>query len=300
MAAGSKKVIYAALVGNGLIAITKFAAAVYTGSSAMLSEGIHSVVDTGNQILLLLGIRRATRPPDPVFPLGHGKEIYFWSFVVSTSIFAVGAGVSLYEGVRHVLHPREITNPAVNYVVLSLALIFEGGAWWFAWKEFKRVRGKRGHEWRLSAAGTVLALVAATDGAVGLVVMLYMSLAAPRAEFLDVHRYGLRTSVFDLAVICLGRMAVVLALGRLAPRLRAAALAPLYLLSLGGRHEVRGDSAGGGADLVAHGVDVLDGGVHFLQDLERIRVLSGHGRDDEADAEQEHGESLQSLQSKQR
>ncbi|MFQ5490905.1 MAG: cation diffusion facilitator family transporter, partial [Phycisphaerae bacterium] len=105
MAAGSKKVIYAALAGNAGIAVTKFVAAGLTGSSAMLAEAIHSVVDTGNQLLLLWGMKRAALPADGEFPFGHGKEVYFWSFVVAILIFAVGAGVSLYEGIKHLLHP---------------------------------------------------------------------------------------------------------------------------------------------------------------------------------------------------
>lgn len=142
MASGSKKVILAALIGNGLIAITKFFAASITGSSAMLSEGIHSVVDTGNQVLLLYGLKRSAKPPDKRFPFGHGKEIYFWSFVVAILIFAVGAGISIYEGIHHLLHPVEIRNPMVNYVVLSLAMVFEGVAWYFAFTEFKKTKGK--------------------------------------------------------------------------------------------------------------------------------------------------------------
>ncbi len=121
MASGSKKVIYAALIGNGLIAITKFFAAFITGSSAMFSEGIHSLVDTGNQVLLLLGIKRSQRPPGPKFPFGHGKEVYFWSFVVAILIFAVGAGISVYEGIKHLLHPAVLKDPTVNYIVLGLA-----------------------------------------------------------------------------------------------------------------------------------------------------------------------------------
>lgn len=143
MASGSKKVIYAALIGNFLIAITKFFAAFLTGSSAMLSEGIHSLVDTGNQVLLLYGLRRAKLPPDERFPFGHGKEVYFWSFVVAILIFAVGSGVSLYEGIQHMLHPSHMDDPTINYIVLVLAMIFEGFAWYFAWKEFKKVKGKR-------------------------------------------------------------------------------------------------------------------------------------------------------------
>ena len=140
-----KLVIYAALAGNSLIAVTKFIAAAMTGSSAMLSEGIHSVVDTGNQVLLLYGLKRAKRPPDDRFPFGHGKEIYFWSFVVAILIFAVGAGVSIYEGIRHLLHPNPIVNPIVNYIVLGLAMIFEGAAWAFAFREFSRSKGKWGY-----------------------------------------------------------------------------------------------------------------------------------------------------------
>jgi cation diffusion facilitator family transporter len=145
VASGRKLVIYAALVGNLLIAITKFVAAGLTGSSAMLSEGIHSLVDTGNQVLLLYGLRRAQRPPDERFPFGHGKEVYFWSFVVAILIFAVGAGVSIYEGVHRVLEPAPIKNPAVNYVVLALAIVFEGVAWTMAFREFRRAKGSLGY-----------------------------------------------------------------------------------------------------------------------------------------------------------
>lgn len=141
----SKKVIIAALIGNAAIALTKFFAAFTTGSSAMLSEGIHSLVDTGNQILLLYGLKQAKKPADNQFPFGHGKEIYFWSFVVAILIFAVGSGVSIYEGIHHVIHPITIENPMVNYIVLSVALIFEGGAWFFAFKEFRKVKGTQGY-----------------------------------------------------------------------------------------------------------------------------------------------------------
>lgn len=141
----STRVIFAALIGNGAIAITKFFAAFTTGSSAMLSEGIHSLVDTGNQILLLYGLKQAKKPADAAFPFGHGKEVYFWSFVVAILIFAVGSGVSIYEGIQHVRHPVEIENPMVNYIVLGLAMVFEGGAWFFAFKEFGKVKGQRGY-----------------------------------------------------------------------------------------------------------------------------------------------------------
>lgn len=143
-AKGSKKVIFAALAGNGLIAITKFAAASVTGSSAMLSEAIHSVVDTGNQGLLLYGIKRSKRPPDAAHPFGYGSEIYFWSFVVAILIFGLGAGISFYEGTQKLLHPHAITSPYINYIVLALAMVFEAGAWWVAYREFGKVRGSFG------------------------------------------------------------------------------------------------------------------------------------------------------------
>ena len=142
MSGSSKKVIYAALIGNALVAITKFVAASITGSSAMLSEGIHSVVDTGNQLLLLLGLHKAKKPADERFPFGHGKEVYFWSFVVAILIFAVGAGVSVYEGIIHLMHPAPIASPYVNYIVLALAMLFEGAALYFALTEFSRTKGK--------------------------------------------------------------------------------------------------------------------------------------------------------------
>ena len=145
MSSGSKKVIIAALIGNTLISITKFGAAAVTGSSAMMSEGIHSLVDTGNQILLLYGLKQAAKPADADFPFGYGKEIYFWSFIVAILIFALGGGISIYEGIMHLGHPEPISNPMINYVVLGLAMVFEGAAWYFAFREFKQVKGKWGY-----------------------------------------------------------------------------------------------------------------------------------------------------------
>ena len=138
---GSRKVIYAALAGNGLIAITKFIAATITGSSAMFSEGIHSVVDTGNQILLLFGLKQAKKPPDERHPFGHGKEVYFWSFVVAILIFAVGAGLSIFKGIEHIAHPVEITKPFLNYLVLGFAIVIEGMVFYVAVKEFNKSKG---------------------------------------------------------------------------------------------------------------------------------------------------------------
>ena len=133
----SKKVIYAALIGNFLIAITKSAAAAYTNSSAMLSEAVHSMVDCGNQGLLLYGIKKSKQPADKAHPFGYGMELYFWTFVVAILIFAVGAGVSLYEGIIKVITPHPVTDIYINYFVLGFAVIFELGAWIIAFKEFR-------------------------------------------------------------------------------------------------------------------------------------------------------------------
>jgi len=143
-ASASKKVIFAALAGNTLIAITKFIASTVTGSSAMLSEAIHSLVDTGNQGLLLYGLKRAQRPADADFPFGYGKEIYFWSFVVAIMLFALGAGVSFYEGLHRVMDPQPMSNVLINYIVLGLAIVFEGGSFFVAFREFNKTRGRKG------------------------------------------------------------------------------------------------------------------------------------------------------------
>ncbi|MCM0080757.1 cation diffusion facilitator family transporter [Geomonas sp. Red32] len=129
MKSGAKKVIIAALGANLLIAATKMVAAWITGSSAILSEAIHSIVDGGNQVLLLHGQRRAALAPDEEFPFGHGKEIYFWSFVVSILVFSVGAGLSLFEGINHLIHPQPMRHVKVNYLIIAASLLFEGFSW---------------------------------------------------------------------------------------------------------------------------------------------------------------------------
>jgi cation diffusion facilitator family transporter len=143
--ASSRKVIFAALAGNSLIAVTKFGAAAFTGSSAMFSEAIHSAVDTGNQTLLLLGLKRAARPADERHPFGYGREIYFWAFIVAILLFSLGAGVSIYEGVEKIAHPVPVKDAYVNYIVLGLAILFEAGSWWVAVREFNLTRGRRGY-----------------------------------------------------------------------------------------------------------------------------------------------------------
>jgi cation diffusion facilitator family transporter len=141
----SRLVIYAALGANALIALTKFIAAALTGSSAMLSEAVHSVVDTGNQGLLLYGLWRSGRPPDQRHPFGYGRELYFWAFVVALLIFAGGAGVSLYEGLHKLHDPTPVTDAYVNYVVIALAMLFEGVGWTFAFRAFRATKGERSY-----------------------------------------------------------------------------------------------------------------------------------------------------------
>lgn len=145
MAKGTSKAIYAALIANILIAITKFIAAWISGSSAMVSEGIHSIVDTGNQLLLLYGLRQARKPADRAHPFGYSKEIYFWSFAVAILLFALGSGVSLYEGYHHVRHPSSIQNFTLNYIVLGLAILFESFSFVVCLREFKEAKGERGY-----------------------------------------------------------------------------------------------------------------------------------------------------------
>lgn len=139
MAGGSKTVVIAALAANFGIALAKFGGAVYTGSSAMLAEGVHSLVDTGNQGLLLLGMKRAARPADKRHPFGYSREIYFWSFIVALLLFSIGGIVAIYEGVSKLQHPHPIENPVVNYVILGLAIGLETGSFVVALKEFRAV-----------------------------------------------------------------------------------------------------------------------------------------------------------------
>lgn len=183
MAAGSssKRVVYAALGGNILVAATKFVAAVWTGSSAMLSEGIHSLVDTSNQALLLYGMHRAQLPPDASHPLGYGRELYFWSFIVALMMFALGAGFSLYEGVLHILEPHPIENPLVSYVVLGCSMVFEGSTWAIALEQFRKAKGNLSYfeaVRRSKNPPTFLVLFEDSAALIGLVIALAGTLAA--------------------------------------------------------------------------------------------------------------------------
>lgn len=138
-------VVYAALAGNLLIALIKFIAAWLTNSASMLSEAIHSLVDTLNEILLLYGLKRSERLPDQNHPFGYGRELYFWSFIVSLLVFALGSVVSIYQGIHHIIEPEQIKDPMINYVVLGLAFVCEGASWAVALKNFKKEKGKMGY-----------------------------------------------------------------------------------------------------------------------------------------------------------
>jgi cation diffusion facilitator family transporter len=136
-------VLFGALAANLGIAVAKFVAAAITGSSSMLTEGVHSLVDSGNQMLLLYGQSRARRAPDNAHPFGYGRELYFWAFVVAILIFAGGAGISIYEGWLHIVEPEPLRDPTINYVVLVIAILLEGTSWMIAIREFNTGRGNR-------------------------------------------------------------------------------------------------------------------------------------------------------------
>jgi len=140
----NNRTLWIAFAANLGIAVSKFVAAAITGSSAMLTEGVHSVVDSANQVLLLWGRKASRRPPDEFHPFGYGREIYFWSFVVAVLVFALGAGVSIYEGIIHISNPEPAVSPIIAYTVLLVAFLLEGGSTWEAFKDFKEAKGKLG------------------------------------------------------------------------------------------------------------------------------------------------------------
>jgi len=146
--AKSNTSIYAALISNTLIGIIKFVAAYFSGSSSMLSEGIHSIVDSCNELLLLLGIKRSKRPADKKHPFGHGQELYFWSLIVSILVFGLGGGMSVYEGVNHILNPHPLEDAFWSYIVLGSAFIFEVISFYIATRDFLKEAGKEGSFWK--------------------------------------------------------------------------------------------------------------------------------------------------------
>ena len=204
----SRRVIIAALVGNLLVLVTKFAAALWTGSAAMLSEAVHSLVDCANELLLLHGLRRAALPPDK-HPLGYGRELYFWSFIVALLIFALGAGLSMLEGVRQLRLQTPIEHAFVNYVVLGLSFLFELGSWYVSLKEFAKGKGERSY-WqairRSKDAPTFLVLLENTTDLAGLLIA-FVGIAA--AQYLEAPILDGAASI--LIGLMLGATAIVLA-----------------------------------------------------------------------------------------
>ncbi|WP_265427277.1 cation diffusion facilitator family transporter [Chryseobacterium sp. YIM B08800] len=179
--ANNRKSIYSALAANLLIALTKFIAGAFTNSSSMISEGIHSTVDTANQLLLLYGIKRSRKPADESHPFGYGKELYFWSFVVSILIFGLGGALSIYQGILHIMEPEVMKDPFWNYIVLILSLIFEGTSLFIAVKEFNKTRnGLRWWDAIIKSKDPGSFLVVFEDGAAVaglLVVMILMGIS---------------------------------------------------------------------------------------------------------------------------
>ncbi len=145
MSESNKIVVYAALFGNLAIALVKFVAAYITNSSAMLSEAIHSVVDTLNEVLLLYGMKKSQQTANSRHPFGYGRELYFWAFIVALLVFALGAIVSIYQGIHHIYHPEAMSNPMINYIVLGIAILCEGTSWFVVLKAFRKVKGKQGY-----------------------------------------------------------------------------------------------------------------------------------------------------------
>jgi cation diffusion facilitator family transporter len=209
MAEGRDKVIGAAVATNLGIAVMKFVAAALTGSAAMVSEGIHSLVDTGNGVLIGVGSRRSRRPSDDAHPFGHGKELYFWTFVVSVIVFGAGGGMSLYEGLSHLLHPRPIEHLTWNYFVLGGSVLLEGISWVVAARMFAGVKGRKG-VWqtiRGSKDPTTFAILLEDTAALAGLVVAFIGISLGHA----LHRPELDAVASLVIGLLLGVVAVVLA-----------------------------------------------------------------------------------------
>lgn len=209
----SRFTIYAAIAANLAIAATKLVAAVWTGSAAVLAEGIHSLIDTGDGLLLLVGVRLSQRPPDAAHPFGYGKDLYFWSLIVGILIFAVGGGMSIYEGVHRLIQPRAPAGWHVNLVIIGVAALFEGGSFFIARKRFRE------HRKRIPDAGGVFEAIHTSKDPTAFAVLLedsaaLIGLALAAAGVALAHLFG--SSVFDGAAsiaigLVLATVAIVLA-----------------------------------------------------------------------------------------
>lgn len=219
-------VVYAALAGNLAIAAIKFVAAAITGSSALFSEGVHSLVDSINELLLLYGLKRAARPADLEHPVGHGRELFFWSFIVALLVFALGAGVSFYEGIEHILDPRPLERPLVAYLVLAASFACEGASWAVALREFRAAKGDRGYvaAFRASKDPTTFTVLFEDSAALVGLVIAALGIAAAQLsglpQFDGVASLGIGTQL-AVASILLARETKQLLIGESArPHLR--------------------------------------------------------------------------------
>ena len=202
----SIKVLYAALGGDLVIACIKFTAAGFTGSSAMLSEGVHSLVDSVNELLLLYGTRRSNRPPDSGHPFGYGRELYFWSFIVALLVLGLGAGVSLYEGITHLLNPAPMKRVLMNYLVLAGSFLCESASWWVAFKAFRGTKGDQGYFAAFLASKDPRTFIVLFEdsaamlglGIAGTGIALAQALNAPRIDGLASIAIGLLLSVSSI------------------------------------------------------------------------------------------------------
>lgn len=204
----TKTVVYAAAAGNLLVALTKFAAAWWTGSSAMMSEAIHSLVDTGNQGLLLYGMRQAKQPADAGHPLGYGRELYFWSFIVALLLFTLGAGMSFYEGVQHILHPSEMVDPYVSYIVYAFAIVFEGSTWFIALREFRNVKGDEGYIEAVKHSKDPPAFIVLFEDTAALIGLAIAALGTAAAHFYAMPVFDGVASIGISAVLALTALAL--------------------------------------------------------------------------------------------
>lgn len=202
-------VLYAAVAGNLGIAITKFVAAAVTGSSAMLSEGVHSLVDTGNGLLLLHGIRQSRKRPNEAHPFGSGKEVYFWTLIVAILVCAIGGGVSIFSGLQGLLHPRPLKDLTLNYVVLSIAALLEAVTWTIAFREFRKVKGPSSWWSAMRASKDPMSFTVLVEDTAAIAGLAIALLGIALAHALDSPRLDAAAAV--LIGLVLGAVGLVLA-----------------------------------------------------------------------------------------
>ena len=191
----AEKSVYAALASNLAIALTKFVAAAVTGSSAMLSEGVHSLVDTINELLLLYGMKRAARPLDTSHPFGYGRELYFWSFIVALLVLALGAVASFYEGVNHMLNPEPMRSPLINYLILAASFGFEGASWWVGLKAFRAAKGELGYMDAFRESKDPTTFTVLFEDSAALLGLLIAALGIAAAQAFDAPRFDGAASI---------------------------------------------------------------------------------------------------------